>query len=190
MPQRHVDHRTGSRCSIRKFTERVPFQAILSLNAEEGGQLHEFIRIGEGPLHDAIVMKHLPPKDRSACREGARRNRQVDPEQYVTNVKSDAYVAPDFLTLDFGDEDGGRVPEGREEGGTGARRWLSAEAQRGRCTSFPMSGTRNDDDPPKPGRRGKREIVRRIETARERDHRYRRSSRQRPGQLEGADAGS
>ena len=44
----------------QKFTEKVPFQAILSLNAEEGGQLHEFIRAAEGPLHDTIVIKRLP----------------------------------------------------------------------------------------------------------------------------------
>ena len=89
----------------QKFTEKVPFQAILSLDADEGRQLHDFIRIAEGPLHDAIVIKRLPAKDQRACRKAL-----VEIVEWIlsstTNVEADAYSAPDFLTLDFGEEDG------------------------------------------------------------------------------------
>lgn len=96
----------------QKFTERVPFQAILSLNAEDGGRLYEFIRIAEGPLHDTIVIKRLPEQHRKACREALQEivkwlsgNTQA--------VTSEEYVSPDFLTLDFGDEDGSSVGKSR-----------------------------------------------------------------------------
>ena len=89
----------------QKFTEKVPFQAVLSLNAQKGGDLHDLIRIAEGPLHDSIAIKRLPKQRRTECRKAL-----LDIVDWVLrntpSVKSDAYVAPDFLTLDFGDEAG------------------------------------------------------------------------------------
>ena len=131
----------------QKFTEKVPFQAILSLNAEEGRQLHEFIRIAEGPLHDAIVMKHLPPKDRTACRNAL--SEVVEWLLHnVTSVKSDAYVAPDFLTLDFGDEDG------KSSGRARRRFWgVPVAINRGPARQIQLFRTERDhaeDDPPRP----------------------------------------
>ena len=89
----------------QKFTDRVPFHAVLSLDAEEGGNLYDWIRIAEGPLHDAIVVKRLPQARRTACYgalgevvDWLRANTQA--------VSSEEYMSPDFLTLDFGDEDG------------------------------------------------------------------------------------
>ncbi len=88
----------------RSFADQAPFHAILSLNAENGGALHDFIRIAEGPLHDAITIKRLPPSERKACRKALGEIR----EWILRNtqaVKSDAYLSDDFLTLDFGDVD-------------------------------------------------------------------------------------
>ena len=91
----------------QSFTDQIPFHAILSLSAQRGGDLHDFIRIAEGPLHDAITIKRLPALQRKACRSAL----QELAEWIVRNtraVKSDAYMSDDYLVLDFGDEDGKR----------------------------------------------------------------------------------
>ena len=99
----------------QKFTDRVPFHAVLSLDAEQGCDLHDWIRIAEGPLHDAIVVKRLPLARRTACYQALRQ--VVDWLCSNTEaVSSEEYMSPDFLTLDFGDEEGGgtgRVRKGR-----------------------------------------------------------------------------
>ena len=137
----------------QKFTEKVPFQAILSLNAEEGGQLHEFIRAAEGPLHDAIVIKRLPAADGRACRKALSEVVEWI-LTHTTDVKSDAYSAPDFLTLDFGEEDG----EG--SGPRPPRFWgVPVAINRGparRRHPFVADRYPNEDDPPEPDRRGRR----------------------------------
>ena len=90
----------------QKFTDRVPFHAVLSLDAEHGRDLHDWIRIAEGPLHDAIVVKRLPRARRTACYKALREI--VDWLCANTEaVSSEEYMSPDFLTLDFGDEEGG-----------------------------------------------------------------------------------
>ena len=89
----------------QRFTDQVPFHAILSLNARKGRKLHDYIRVAEGPLHDSIAIKRLPPKDRRACREALRQVCDWLVENTST-VKSDAYTPNDFLTLAFGDDAG------------------------------------------------------------------------------------
>ena len=89
----------------QRFADQIPFHAILSLNARDGRELHDFIRIAEVPLHDAISMKRLPAQKRTACRSALR-----DIAEWIVSntpvVKSDAYMSDDYLSLDFGDEDG------------------------------------------------------------------------------------
>ena len=89
----------------QRFADQVPFHAILSLNARNGRELHDFIRIAEGPLHDAINIKRLPAPKRTACRSALR-----EIAKWIVNntpaVKSDAYMSDDYLKLDFGDGDG------------------------------------------------------------------------------------
>ena len=89
----------------QSFADQVPFHAVLSLSAREGRDLHDFIRIAEGPLHDAITIKRLPAPQRKECRSalGAITRWLLSNTQAV---KSDAYLSDDFLTLDFGDTDG------------------------------------------------------------------------------------
>ena len=89
----------------QSFADQVPFHAVLSLNAREGRDLHDFIRIAEGPLHDAITIKRLRPAQATACRKALREiARWIS--KHTRAVKSDAYLSDDFLTLDFGDANG------------------------------------------------------------------------------------
>ncbi len=88
------------------FTDRVPFQAVLTLNAHEGRRLHDYIREAEGPLHDSIsLQKRLGSDDRKACRLALGEIRDWL-RSNTSAVKSDQYIPDDFLTLDFGDDPG------------------------------------------------------------------------------------
>ena len=89
----------------QSFADQVPFHAVLSLSALEGRDLHDFIRIAEGPLHDAITIKRLPAPQRKACRSALRAITQWMLRN-TRAVKSDPYLPDDFLTLDFGDTGG------------------------------------------------------------------------------------
>lgn len=99
----------------QKFTDQVPFQAVLSLNARDGRDLHEYLRVAEGPLHNSIAIKRLPSEAGKACRKALG--------EIVTwilantpKVKSDAYVPSEYLRLDFAD------PGDHGGDGTGKRR--------------------------------------------------------------------
>ena len=87
------------------FTERIPFHAVLSLNADDGRDLHQLIRIAEGPLHDSIRLKGLPRTDQSRCRNALNEIRTWIVE-HTRPIQSDAYSPDDFLTLGFGDNAG------------------------------------------------------------------------------------
>ncbi len=90
----------------RNLANQVPFHAVLSLDARRGGDLHDYIRNAEGPLHDSIAIKHLRSRgQRDACRSALRETRGWILRNTRT-VESDAYLADDFLALDFGDADG------------------------------------------------------------------------------------
>ncbi len=87
------------------LADQAPFQAILSLNARDGRDLHNYIRIAEGPLHDVITIKRLSEEQRKACWKALREIK----EWLIRNtraIKSDEYLSDDFLTLDFGEMDG------------------------------------------------------------------------------------
>ena len=99
----------------QKFTDQVPFQAVLSLNARDGRSLHEYVRLAEGPLHNSIALKRLPPEDVKACRD-ALAEIVVWIVSNTPKVKSDAYVPQEYLSLDFSG------PGGDGGNGTGKRR--------------------------------------------------------------------
>ena len=96
-----------------KFTDRVPFHAVLSLKAEDGGRLHDFVKTAEGPLHDRLVAKRLPTTDRKHFRQAM--GEIVDwVRKHTPAIKSEAYTSDDFLTLDFGaDTSGGNGRNGK-----------------------------------------------------------------------------
>ena len=89
----------------QRFTDQVPFHAVLSLRARTGGKLHDYIRVSEGPLHDSIAMKRLSPGDRAACR-GALRQVCDWVLDNTPTVRSDTFTPSDFLTLVFGEDAG------------------------------------------------------------------------------------
>ena len=89
----------------QSFADQVPFHAILSLNAEDGRDLYDFIRIAEGPLHDAITIKRLQARERKACRSALSEIARWIVKN-TKAVKSNAYLSDDFLTFDFSDTDG------------------------------------------------------------------------------------
>ena len=85
----------------QRFTDRVPFHAVLSLKPESGDRLYDFVRIAEGPLHDSIAIKRLPRKQQTECRKALREI--IDWIQNNTPaIASDPYLPPAYLTLDFG----------------------------------------------------------------------------------------
>ena len=88
-----------------KFGDRIPFQAVLSLNADDGRDLHKLIRIAEGPLHDSIRVKRLLRADQTRCRKALNEIRTWIFD-HTRPIQSDSYTPDDFLTLDFGDEGG------------------------------------------------------------------------------------
>ena len=137
-----------------KFTDRVPFQAVLSLTAEDGEVLHELIRTAEGPLHDSIRLKRLPPADKTRCQNAlnAIRGWILD---HTKPIKSDSYTPPDFLTLDFGDDAGSGAGNSRK-----AHWGIPVPVTRRPARQFllfPQDGT-DETEPgkPDPRKRGKR----------------------------------
>ena len=89
-----------------KFADRIPFHAVLSLKADDGGRLHDFIKTAEGPLHDTLVAKRLPATDR-ALFYGAMREIVEWIRTNTPAIRSEAYTSEDFLTLDFGTDGSG-----------------------------------------------------------------------------------
>lgn len=88
-----------------KFTDRVPFHAVLILDAEPGAKLHDLVRDSEGPLHDKIRAKDLSKVKQRQLRKALGEVRDWILE-HTTLVEGDAYGVDDFLAIDFGDEGG------------------------------------------------------------------------------------
>ena len=84
-----------------KFSDRVPFHAVLSLKAQCGKKLHDFVRTAEGPLHDKLVAKRLPKNEQSVF-YNAMNEIVAWIRDHTPDIKSDAFNSDDFLSLDFG----------------------------------------------------------------------------------------
>ena len=128
----------------QKFTDKVPFQAVLSLDAGDGGDLHDLIRIAEGPLHDSIAIKRLPKQRRIDC-QTALLEIVGWMSRNTPSVKSDSYVAHDFLTLDFGEE-GDKGAGKNRRGFWGVPVPINRNPAR-QMLLFAIDPNRNDDDP-------------------------------------------
>ena len=86
-----------------KFTDRVPFHAVLLLDAERGGRLHQLVRDAEGPLHDKIRLKDLSKVERTDLRVALGEIR----ESILANTRQaggDSFDIDDFLAIDFGED--------------------------------------------------------------------------------------
>ncbi|MDE0553020.1 MAG: hypothetical protein OXI24_02305 [Candidatus Poribacteria bacterium] len=88
-----------------QFTDRMPFHLVLTLDANCGSDIHELIRLAEGPLHDSINLKRLDKKQSQKCRNALKEIRDWV-LKFAEPIKSDSYTLPDFLNIDFGENYG------------------------------------------------------------------------------------
>lgn len=121
------------------FASRRPFQALILVDAETGGEFHNLVRKAEGPLHDSLTLQRLLPDDRRALREALRQVRDFL-KAAVPEVGAESFRADDFLALDFGeDRDGGGGASGRPSfwgtpiaaGGLALPGWRGSEQESG-----------------------------------------------------------
>ena len=88
------------------FTGRQPFHALLLVDtATTGERLHKLFRDAEGPLHEKLDLKRLSRGDAKVLRAALKEIREWLKNQ-IPEVGSDSYTPDDFLTLDFGDDEG------------------------------------------------------------------------------------
>ena len=84
-----------------KFSDKEPFQAVLQLHADEGGELYDLIKQSEGPLHNRVDFKYLPKKDKRKVKSALIQIRTWL-QEHVPNVSNEEFSPHDFLVLDGG----------------------------------------------------------------------------------------
>ena len=85
-----------------KFTDRMPFHALLLLDA--GPRIHRLVRDAEGPLHDKIRLKDLSRDDKRDLQRALGDIRDWILTK-TDKVRGDSFGVEDFLAIDFGMED-------------------------------------------------------------------------------------
>ena len=145
------------------FASRRPFQALILVDAETGGEFHNLVRKAEGPLHDSLTLQRLLPDDRRALREALGQVRDFLKAE-VPEVGAESFRADDFLALDFGeDRDGGGGASGRPSfwgtpmaaGGLALPGWKRSEQESGSNIRQLRASTRQGA-PARPGLRSGR----------------------------------
>ncbi len=136
-----------------KFTARAPFHAVLSLNPDGGRDLYNLIRLAEGPLHDSIRLKRLPP-GKKKCLQGALIQIRDWILDNTTPIQSDAYSPDDFFTSDFGDNAGGGNGKSRKT--YWARTPVAAKRRPARKLHPPSPGEKEPGTPEPENRPGQR----------------------------------
>lgn len=145
------------------FASRRPFQALILVDAETGGEFRNLVRKAEGPLHDSLTLQRLLPDDRRALREALRQVRDFLKAE-VPEVGAESFRADDFLALDFGeDRDGGGGASGRPSfwgtpmaaGGLALPGWKRSEQESGSNIRQLRASTRQGA-PARPGLRSGR----------------------------------
>lgn len=95
-----------------KFADRQPFEAVVLVDAETGGEAHRLIRKAEGPLHNNLSTKLLSKREvrdlRAVLNAIRERIHGVVPE-----VGADTYSPDDVLALEAGGVDGPGAKSGR-----------------------------------------------------------------------------
>ena len=84
------------------FGDRKPFHALLLLDSQSGGRLHELVRNAEGPLHDKLDVGQRLTKSEARELRKAFGDIKEQLKSLVPEIGSDQYSPDDFLTLDFG----------------------------------------------------------------------------------------
>ncbi len=82
-----------------RFADRAPFHLVLTLDANSGGELCDFIKQAEGPLHNSIELRGLEKSDQKRCRQllGEIRDWIL---KHTKPMESDSYSVDDFLAID------------------------------------------------------------------------------------------
>ena len=92
------------------FANHQPFHAVLTLNAQDGGEIHRLISKAEGPMHDALSLKLLNADEetrlRNALRQIAKAVGDMAPEMPTESYKPDDYLLVDAIGED--ESGGGR----------------------------------------------------------------------------------
>ena len=95
-----------------KFADRQPFEAVLLVNAETGGEAHRLIRKAEGPLHNNLSTKLLSKREGRSLR-GVLEAIRERIQELVPEVGAYTYSPDDVMTLETGGVDGPGAKSGR-----------------------------------------------------------------------------
>ena len=85
-----------------QFQDRQPFHALLLLDSQSGGRLHELVRNAEGPLHDKLDARQRLSKPEERDLRDAFGEVREWLRSTVPEIGSESYSPDDFLALDFG----------------------------------------------------------------------------------------
>lgn len=132
-----------------KFSDKEPFQAVLQLHADEGGELYELIKQSEGPLHNRVNFKYLPKEDKQKVKSALAQIREWL-RDYIPSINNEEFSPDDFLVLDGGggaEGSGGWTQQSLWGTPTAIERRLPARVPR--ITPRPPVNP-NGDDPPSP----------------------------------------
>ena len=88
-----------------QFADRQPFEAVVLVDAETGGDAHRLIRKAEGPLHNNLSTKLLSKREGRDLRAVLKAIRECI-QSLVPKVGADTYSPDDVLALDSGGVDG------------------------------------------------------------------------------------
>ena len=85
------------------FANRQPFHAVITVNADDGDELHRLIRKAEGPMHDRLSASLLSESEQETLKQALAEiaawiNEQVPP------TGTDEYTIDDFLLVNTGDD--------------------------------------------------------------------------------------
>ena len=97
------------------FANRQPFHAVISIDAQEGGELHRLIRKAEGPMHDSLSPSLLSDTEQPQFRQALSTIASWIGEQ-VPPIGTEEYMVDDFLLINTGDD----TSSGRESFPSGA----------------------------------------------------------------------
>ena len=90
-----------------RFQDRKPFHALLLLDSQSGGRLHELVRNAESPLHDKLDAKQRLSRSEAQELRNALGEVREWLRSTVPEIGSEAYSPDDFLALDFGQNGAG-----------------------------------------------------------------------------------
>ncbi len=85
------------------FANRQPFHAVITLDANDGGELHRLIRKAEGPMHDKLSAQLLSGSERETLKQSLVEIAAWIREQ-VPLISTDEYTVDDFLLVNTGND--------------------------------------------------------------------------------------